>query len=74
MQCEGRRRYGGAFSFGPPVWKQCENEAIVMLTVKQEKVDTLPACLKCWNEAVEKGIHIMDVKPLPEKAKNKKAE
>lgn len=66
MRCEGWRRYGGAFSFGPPVWRQCENEAIVVLTVEQEKIEELPACLECWNEARERDIKIWRAEPLRE--------
>ena len=64
MQCEGWRRNGGAFTLGPITWKQCENEAIVMLTVKQEKVEDLPSCMECWLEAIEKNIGIIKAVPL----------
>jgi hypothetical protein len=63
-QCEGWRRYGGAFSLGPTKWKQCTENAIVMLTVKQEKEEELPACNMCWKEAIEKEIKILKVIPL----------
>lgn len=64
MQCEGWRRYGGAFSIGSPVWKQCENDAVVTLTVVQEEKQEMPACLKCWNEAKESGIVILNAEPI----------
>jgi len=65
MRCEGWRRYGGAFTFGSVTWKQCENDAIVNLTVIQErKKETLPACLDCWNECIEKKIKIVKVVPI----------
>jgi hypothetical protein len=67
MQCEGWRRTGGAFTFGPVKWEQCENSALVMLTVVQNaKKEELPACRKCWNEAIENKIEISAVVPLPE--------
>lgn len=49
MRCEGYRRYGGALTMGKPVWEQCKNDAVVMLTIAQE--ESLPACLVCWEEA-----------------------
>lgn len=65
LQCEGWRRYGGAFSFGPVTWKQCPQSATVMLTVKQEgKVKTLPACPVCWQECMDNKIEILSVKPV----------
>lgn len=66
-QCEGHRRCGGAFSFGPVVWTQCENDAIVMLTVEQneKRPETMPACMVCWLEAVSTdGIKIVKVDPV----------
>ena len=66
MRCEGWRRYGGAFTLGPPEWRQCENEAVVMLTVEQEAVSKLPACGECWKEGIEKGITILKVEPIEE--------
>ncbi len=65
MQCEGWRRYGGAFTLGPVTWRQCTNEAIVTLTVTQDgKTEQLPACLECWNEAVENNITISAAIPV----------
>lgn len=66
MRCEGWRRYGGAFTLGPVKWEQCKEDAIVMLKVKQEKTEELPACLHCWNEGKEKGITILSAEPIPE--------
>lgn len=66
-QCEGWRRYGGAFSLGGVRWEQCKNEAVVLLKVEQEKVQTLPACLECWNEAKAKGIKILSTEPISPK-------
>ena len=65
MRCEGWRRYGGAFSFGPPKWVQCENEATVMMEVEQqEKVGKLPACMTCWKEAVDSKMKVISVEPI----------
>lgn len=69
-QCEGWRRIGGAFTLGPVHWKQCNRDASVMLTVKQDgKTETLPSCVICWNEAMEKGIPVLKVTPLSKEAK-----
>ena len=52
IRCEGYRRKGGFLTFGPVVWIQCENEAVVKLKIKQEgKVSIMPSCMKCWEEA-----------------------
>lgn len=65
MRCEGWRRNGGAFTLGPVTWSQCENEAIVELTVEQEgKAETLPGCAVCWQEAIDSGIKIIKVVPI----------
>jgi hypothetical protein len=65
MRCEGWTRTGGAFSFGPIVWSQCENDAVVNLTVVQDGVEEVqPACVDCWNKGIEKGIVIKSVVPL----------
>ena len=65
VRCEGYRRYGGAFSLGPPVWRQCENDATVILKIEQDgNVGDLPGCHECWKEAQEKRLRILEVKPL----------
>lgn len=64
MRCEGWRRTGGAFTFGPVKWEQCAKEAIVMLKVRQEKEEELHSCLDCWNECKENNIEILGVEPL----------
>jgi len=65
MQCEGWRRTGGAFTLGPVKWEQCTNDAIVTIEVTQDgKTEKMPACLKCWNEAIETGIKISEVLPV----------
>jgi hypothetical protein len=70
MRCEGWRRHGGAFTLGPVKWVQCDNEASVMLKVKQEKMEYLPSCIECWNEAKERGIQILSADPLTPNAGN----
>ena len=68
-RCEGFRRHGGAFTLGPVRWEQCNQGAIVMLTVKQDgKETTKPACLQCWNEAqMHDTIEVMSAKPILQK-------
>lgn len=64
-RCEGWQRYGGAFTLGPVKWEQCKETATVMLKLKQDgKVQTLPGCVTCWNEAIEKGIQILEARPI----------
>ena len=63
-RCEGWRRYGGAFTLGPVEWRQCENDAIVLLKVRQEKIEELPACAECWKEVLENKIEILESKPI----------
>lgn len=68
MRCEGYRRYGGAFTFGPVRWEQCHREGIVMIKFVidgQEK--TLPACMECWKECIEGKLKILEVIPMEEK-------
>ena len=64
-QCEGWKRRGGVFTFGPVQWTQCPNDAIVRLTVKQKEGNSIqPACLDCWNEGKEFGIEILYAEPI----------
>lgn len=67
-RCEGYRRYGGAFTFGPVRWERCKEDAVVLLTMTQEgKESKLPSCLRCWKEARDyPGIVIKAVDTLPE--------
>ena len=76
QQCEGWKRTGGAFSFGPVRWDQCENDATVTLTVKQKeesgckwvKLKPLPSCTDCWNECIEsKAIKVIEAVPITDK-------
>ena len=67
QRCEGWRRNGGAFAFGPVKWCQCKEEAIVLITFEQgkEKKTTLPACKVCWEDCISaKNIKILDVRPI----------
>ena len=66
-QCEGWRRTGGAFSFGPVRWDQCENEAVVTITVIQEgkQEEPMPACMTCWQECESTSdITVLRAEPL----------
>lgn len=66
-RCEGWRRTGGAFSFGPPTWVQCPNKASVILEVQQDGViEKMPSCTTCWKEAIDKHIKILSVEPIME--------
>lgn len=65
LRCDAWRRKGGAFTLGPPVWRQCENAAIVLLTIQQEdKLVDSPACVVCWEEGRQAGLKYLDVKPV----------
>jgi hypothetical protein len=65
MRCEGWRRNGGVFTFGPVKWSQCKNDATVMIDLEQDgEQQTLPGCLECWQEAIDKGIKILSVRPI----------
>lgn len=65
VRCEGWRRNGGAFTLGPVTWKQCEENATVMLKFKRDgKVQTLPGCQTCLNECIETGLEIIEAKPI----------
>ena len=73
MRCEGWRKYGGMMTLGPVVWRQCENDATVMLEVEQEGVrQTLPGCAVCWQEAIDSGITILNVYPINSEGKKGK--
>jgi len=66
MRCEGFIRHGGAFTFGPVRWNQCEAEADVMLTVIQDGAEqNFPACFSCWKRAVDWPlIEVKEARPL----------
>ena len=65
-QCEGWRRSGGAFSFGPVKWEQCKKDAVVELVVIQDKKETtIPSCMICWDKAMGNDkIKIKHAEPL----------
>jgi hypothetical protein len=65
-QCDGWRRTGGAFTFGPPEWKRCERIANVRLTTKDEAglIRDFPVCPDCWHEAIIIGVHILQAVPI----------
>jgi len=64
IRCEGYRKYGSFMTLGPREWKQCKNEAVVVLKVRQEEISEFPACMECWREAVERKMEILEVMPL----------
>jgi hypothetical protein len=52
-------------TLGPVRWEQCAEKATVMLKVSQGgKTQTMPACNKCWDEAIESRIAILEAKPI----------
>ena len=65
MRCEGWRRYGGAFTFGPVEWKQCAKDGIVLIRFMDGKEErTLPACFECWQECIDNKVKILEVSPI----------
>lgn len=66
MRCEGYRRNGGAFTYGPVKWVQCPKNAVVNLTVTQGKeTKTFPSCQECWKEATEcRQIAVVKAEPI----------
>jgi hypothetical protein len=65
QRCEGWIRKGGAFTFGPVVWEQCDNVGVVMIRFTENNEEkTLPACMKCWQKCIETGINIIEVVPI----------
>jgi hypothetical protein len=66
MRCEGWRRNGGVFTFGPVTWSQCKSKATVKLTITQDgKTKTFPACTECWKEAQQPQWKIKIKKAVP---------
>lgn len=73
-QCQGYRRYGGAFTLGPVKWEQCKELASVKLKVIQDgKVKVFPACMTCWEECLQNKdkIEVLSVRPLAPARKKK---
>lgn len=70
IRCEGYRRYGGAFTLGLIKWVRCEEVAVVNITIEQDEdgrtyKKTYPACMKCWNEAIEsESITVLNATPI----------
>lgn len=64
-QCQGWRRYGGAFTFGPVKWEQCKDMPTVMLKVKQGgKTEEMLACPACWQESIANQLEIVGATPI----------
>lgn len=52
-------------TFGRPVWEQCQNDAVVSITVIRDgKQETSPGCMECWSECLSRGIEVASVVPL----------
>lgn len=65
MQYEGWRRYGVAMSFGKPEWRQCENEAEVIIEFKKDDLtQKLPGCKGCLQKCRDTGMDILSVEPI----------
>ena len=77
-KCEGQIRHGGAFTFGPVYWTQCENEPTVNLTIKRkgEKAQIMPACPSCWKKCIDgediDGLKIVKADPIEKGAETMK--
>lgn len=67
-QCEGWRRYGGAFTMGPVTWEQCKEKATVMVEGKNHDetlYKTLPMCDTCLREAqTTTGVKVRKITPI----------
>jgi hypothetical protein len=58
MRCEDYVRHGGMMTFGRPIWKQCKNEATVLVTARnkgEKPKTTLPLCNECFKRARGEG-------------------
>jgi hypothetical protein len=65
-QCQGFRRYGGAFTLGPVRWEQCKEAPIVLITLisgTTGKPTTMPACNTCWLECINQKVELIKVEP-----------
>ena len=68
MRCDGRIKRGSIFTFGITEWKQCTNDAIVIIKCVQgdEREVTLPSCRECWQRGIDTTrIKILEVSPIP---------
>jgi len=52
MRCDGYRKNGNFLTLGIPEWRQCENQAKHILTMRETKAQ-LPACSKCKDECAD---------------------
>ena len=50
IRCEGQTKIGAFQMGGYAGWRQCENDAVVILKVRQDKgkITDQPSCSKCW--------------------------
>ena len=53
IRCEGWTRIGAFQMGGLAGWRQCENDAVVILKVRQDegKITDQPSCDICWERA-----------------------
>lgn len=58
MRCEGYIKQGTMSLGGSTQWIQCSSEAKYLITVKQEKVETLPSCQNCLEESKKFGLYL----------------
>jgi hypothetical protein len=62
-RCQGWRRYGGMFTFGPVRWVQCKNKGVALLTTYNSDNGEIqkpkPACVDCWIECIESEVLII---------------
>lgn len=66
VQCEGYRRYGGAFCLGPVTWERCKLDATRILEVKQggKGLSKFPVCEECLQECLRtEGIEVVSITP-----------
>ena len=56
IRCEGWTKIGAFQMGGYAGWRQCENDAVVVLKVKQDggKITDQPSCNGCWKKGKEK--------------------
>ncbi len=75
MRCEGWTRHGGAFTFGPVEWEQCDKDGIVNITFVNSGAieETLPACAECWKKCIDsEDMEVLRVEPVIEQVAAKK--
>ncbi|KKK76129.1 hypothetical protein LCGC14_2866780 [marine sediment metagenome] len=53
IRCEGQTKIGAFQMGGYAGWRQCENDAVIILKVRQDKgkITDQPSCDVCWKRA-----------------------